>query len=177
MKSEMACSKALVLRKWLDGMRHDDGNALRAGLVCRNKQDEVAVPRTRLNGRFLIHTNQPDSFLQQPQRTFVPMQHWTSPFQKHLWVLDVLPGVVTPRPNALGFEPAANRAGRNGRQLRRRRHLACQFAPAPPKPEESDAAAASYKPQRSLEHELQGKNALVLPNGARRQANERSSIA
>src|SRR6266566_2272379 len=82
--------------------------------------------------RFLITADQPDPFLQQHSRSLIESQYRARPLQKLLWVLDMLPRVIAPRPDALRFEPAANGAGRDPRQLGCTRHMTSQFASAPP---------------------------------------------
>ncbi len=80
---------------------------------------------------FAIGAHQPGSLFEQCQRLAIQPEDGTCPFQKRLRILDMLPGVVAPGTKTFCLQPAANRAGRNGRQLRGRCDPTCQFAPTP----------------------------------------------
>ncbi len=121
--------------------------------------------------RFLITANQPDPFPQQHSRSLIEAQHGARPLQKLLWVLDMLPSVIAPRSDALRFEPAANAAGRDPRQLGRTRHMTSQFASAPPSQRNPLALRHAASHSGRLRPYFRGKNASALQNGARRLEN------
>jgi len=121
--------------------------------------------------RFLITADQPDPFPQQHSRSLIEAQHGACPLQKLVWVLDMLPRVIAPRSDALRFEPAANGAGRDPRQLGRTRHMTSQFASAPPSQRHLLALRHAASHGGRLRPYFRGKNASALQNGARRREN------
>jgi hypothetical protein len=86
---------------------------------------------TSLNGGFLIQTDQPGACSQERLRLGVGLKHGAGPLEKGDWIMDVLPGVIAPGTNALGFEPATDRTGRDGRKCRVLGHLMGQFGSTP----------------------------------------------
>lgn len=79
----------------------------------------------------------------------------------------IQPRVVSPRSDTLGLEPATNRAGRDSRQLRRRRHKTRQFAPTPTRQRNPLRLWQAASDRCGLRTYLRGKNASALQNGAR----------
>lgn len=66
---------------------------------------------TRLNRRFLIRADDPDTLFEQSNSVFIQAQHWASTLKEGFGILDVLPGMETPGTKLLGGEPASNRPG------------------------------------------------------------------
>ncbi len=62
--------------------------------------------------------------------------------------MDVLPGVVAPRANAFGEDPAPHRAGRDGRKAGILGNAAGQFGATEAARAAPGTAWASYKPGR-----------------------------
>src|SRR5260221_12490684 len=86
---------------------------------------------TRLDRGFLIRTDDPDALFKQGSGVFIQVQDWASTHKERLRILNMLPGMVAPGANLLGFEPAAKGAGRDVRQGRVRRHIASEFGATP----------------------------------------------
>jgi len=63
---------------------------------------------TCLDRGFLINTNDPGALLEQGLGLFIQMQDWTRALQEGFLVLDLLPGMETPRTNLLSGEPTPN---------------------------------------------------------------------
>lgn len=125
-----------------------------------------------LKRRFLITPDQPDPFPQQHPRLLRETQHRACPRQKLLWVLEMLPRVRAPGTDAFRFEPAANGASRDPRQLGRTRHMTSPFASTPPSQRNPLALRQAASHSGRLCPYFRGKNASALQNGARRRENE-----
>src|SRR5438067_8614423 len=85
----------------------------------------------RLQGGFLIQTEQPDSCLQEGTRLTIGVEHRTSALQEGDGIVDMLPGVIAPRAETFGFEPATHRAGRDARKAGILGHTTGQFGATP----------------------------------------------
>jgi len=64
---------------------------------------------TRLNGGFLIDTQQPVAFLEEGPRLSIGFEHRASSVQESDGIMDMLPGVIAPGTKAFGSEPATDR--------------------------------------------------------------------
>jgi hypothetical protein len=64
-----------------------------------------------LDPRFLVQTHRPGSLSQQAESSAIHLQDRTGPLQKLLGIVNMLPGMIAPRADALGEDPAAYRAG------------------------------------------------------------------
>lgn len=92
-------------------------------------------------------------------------------FQKRLWVLNMLPAVVPPQVDTLGFESAANPNGRNVRQVRSRCYKMSQFGPTTTNQWYPLCLWQTTSTRSNLHARFRGKNDLALPNGVRRLRN------
>lgn len=116
----------------------------------------------RLDRRFLVGTDHPDALFKQGRGVFIQLQHGASTQKERFSTLDVLLGMVAPRTNLLGFEPAAKGAGRDGRQGRGLSHVASQFGSTP---------MGQWHPMRAGQAARQGRH---LRSHLRRETTRRS---
>jgi hypothetical protein len=90
-----------------------------ATLVTRFVQHRVAWPcwarrlftLSCLDRGFLIQAEEPRSLPQEGVCLSIGLQHGTCSLQEGVRIMDVLPGMIAPGTEAVGFEPPTHRAG------------------------------------------------------------------
>ncbi len=122
-----------------------------------------------LDRRLLVRTNHPDASLQQRLRLLIQSQNGTSPFQKGLWVQNVLPTVVAPRSEFLRRQPASHRTGCNLHHHLQRHQSSGDFGVAPSRQGHPLFSWSAASQGRRLRLYLRGENAGGLPAAADRQ--------
>src|SRR6266699_4433532 len=111
---------------------------------------------SRLDRGFLIRADDPDPLFKQGRGVFIQLQHGASTQKERFSILDMLPGMVAPRTNLLGFEPAAKGAGRDGRQGRGRSYVSSQFGSTPMSQRYPMRAGQAARQGRHLRSHLRG---------------------
>src|SRR6266536_2180807 len=81
--------------------------------------------------RFLIGTDDPGPLLKQGGGLFIQPKHGASTRETRFRVLDMLPAMIAPRADLLGYQKAPNGTGRDRRQARSSSHVACQCCSTP----------------------------------------------
>jgi len=84
--------------------------------------------------------------------------------------MDVLPGMIAPGANAVSFEPATHRAGRDGRKRWVVGQVLGHFGSTPAGQRRSGGTRQATSGGGNLGTHLRGKNASAPLNGARRPA-------
>lgn len=121
-----------------------------------------------LDRGFLVHTDDPDTRLQQGLRRRIQLQDGPRSFQKAMRVLDMLPHPIAPGTNPFSAQPAAYGAGRDGGQARCGRYPPSQFRPTPARERHGLLAWQATGDGSHLGAHLRGKN-----GGARLSAGHR----
>jgi hypothetical protein len=125
-------------------------------------------PFSCLNGRFLIQTDQPGSFAQERPGLAIGLQHGAGSVQESDGIMDMLPGMVTPRAQTLGFEPASHCTGRDGGKRGVLCDTAGQFGATPAREGHLALPGQARGDGGDLRTHLRGKNASA-PHCAGRQ--------
>ena len=108
----------------------------------------------------------PSPFFPQRFRLLVKSQDGTCAFEKDLWVQNVLPTVVAPRPDLFRCQPSAHRARRDARHFPQCHQPPRDFRVAPPRKGYTFLSRSATSQRRRLRSYLRGKNAEGLPAAA-----------
>lgn len=114
-----------------------------------------------LDAGFFIGADHSDPLLGQSSGLFIQLEHWEGTREILFGFLNILPGMVAPGTDLLGYKKAPNAAGRDRRQARSSRHRACQCCLTPTRKSGLHEIEAGCKPALSLVRDPERRNDKV----------------